>query len=215
MGRPETRKDPRICRVLSGVSGRRPLTLSHEVRAPSSVVVVCGASLHRPPAASRRRPRTLRSAATPARVPSLGFRRSLCATSAGDVYWLDRAPSSILTVHPRRFARPRWVLPSPASRVCFTPLPRPGFSPSGVCPSLGSRSAFPLPLPSVLSAAPTAVARAIEDPLGCRALLSPRVRCRPLPVKDAFGPIPSWVFLLRVSGLPSLRAISRPGRPRR
>jgi hypothetical protein len=151
MGRPETRKDPRICRVLSGVSGRRPLTLSHEVRAPSSVVVVCGASLHRPPAASRRRPRTLRSAATPARVPSLGLRRSLCATSAGDVYWLDRAPSSILTVHPRRFARPRWVLPSPALRVCFTPLPRPGFPFRGLSLDT-SRTGFLRPLPSVRSA---------------------------------------------------------------
>jgi hypothetical protein len=56
-------------------------------------------------------------------------------------------------------------------QVCFALLPRPGFSPSGVCPSLGSRSAFPLPLPSVLSAAPTAVARAVEIAFEFRALL--------------------------------------------
>jgi len=31
---------------------------------------------------------------------------------------------------PRRFARPRRLAPPLASRVCFTPLPRPGFAPS-------------------------------------------------------------------------------------
>jgi len=35
---------------------------------------------------------------------------------------------------PRRFSRPRRLAPPPASRVCFTPLPRPGFALQGVSP---------------------------------------------------------------------------------
>jgi hypothetical protein len=110
-----------------------------------------GTVLHRPPAVSRLRPRTLRSAAHAARAPSMGFRRSLFATSAGDVHWLSRAPSSTLTVHPRRFARPRWFSPSPALRACFIPLPRTGFPYRGLSLD-SSRTGFLRPLPSFRSA---------------------------------------------------------------
>jgi hypothetical protein len=49
---------------------------------------------------------------------------------------------------PRRFSRPRRFAPPPALRVCFTPLPRPGFALQGVVPRRGAVPGFPDRLPS-------------------------------------------------------------------
>jgi hypothetical protein len=55
-----------------------------------------------------------------------------------DIDWpsplASELPSSRPTVRPRRFSRPRRFTPPPASRVCFTPQPRPGFSFQGLFP---------------------------------------------------------------------------------
>lgn len=115
-------------------------------------------SLRRPPAVSRSRPRILRSAAVPARAPSWGFRLSLFATSASDVHWLVRAPSSNLTVHPRRFARPRWFAPSPALRACFIPLPRAGFPFREFVPRCEPYRVSPARCPLSVQTSPTAPA---------------------------------------------------------
>jgi len=47
------------------------------------------------------------------------------------------------TVRPRRFARPRRLAPPKALRVCFTPLPRPGFALQGIVPLRGAVPGFP------------------------------------------------------------------------
>ena len=68
-------------------------------------------------------------AATPG-PPSWGLQPSLFATSTGSK---SRAGFPIpAQIRPRRFSRPRRFASLPASWVCFTPQPRPGFSPSGV-----------------------------------------------------------------------------------
>jgi hypothetical protein len=53
-----------------------------------------------------------------------------------------RDPTPELTFRPRRFARPRRFSPPPALRVCFTPLPRPGFALQGFVPLRGAVRAF-------------------------------------------------------------------------
>jgi len=59
-----------------------------------------------------------------------------------------RDPTPELTFRPRRFARPRRFTPPPALRVCFTPLPRPGFALQGFIPLRGAVPGFPGRLPS-------------------------------------------------------------------
>ena len=55
---------------------------------------------------------------------------SLIATSAGAS--TCREHPNLTAFRPRRFSRPRRLSPIPASRVCFTPLPRPGFTLRGL-----------------------------------------------------------------------------------
>ena len=59
----------------------------------------------------------------------LGVAASLIATSAGSN---ARRVPSFGALRPRRFSRPRRFTSLPTWWVCFTPLPRPGFPPSGV-----------------------------------------------------------------------------------
>ena len=44
---------------------------------------------------------------------------------------------------PRRFSRPRRFAPPPTLRVCFAPLPRPGFALQGIVPLCGAVPGFP------------------------------------------------------------------------
>ena len=69
---------------------------------------------------------------------------------------------------PRRFSRPRRLPPPPALRVCFTPLPRPGFtlqgfslarSRTGSSPALALLSFAPHPCPQFDPTAPGYSAR--------------------------------------------------------
>jgi hypothetical protein len=76
---------------------------------------------------------------------SLGVSSSLIATSAGGVHSCPGSQPRA-TVRPRRFARPRRFTPPPALRVCFTPLPRPGFALQGFVPLRGAEPGFPGPL---------------------------------------------------------------------
>ena len=108
---------------------------------PLQSTAACCLPAPAPPPATLRPPKTAR-----VRAPPLGF-CALIATSASGIH--TRAGSQPhASVRPRRFARPRRFSPPPALRVCFTPLPRPGFAPSGVSPSPRSRTGFPrLPCP--------------------------------------------------------------------
>jgi len=54
------------------------------------------------------------------------------------------------TVRPRRFSRPRRFTPRPASRVCFTPQPRPGFTFQGFVPAAQPRRLVGDPYPPVV-----------------------------------------------------------------
>lgn len=102
----------------------------HDFRRRS--ILSCASSLlrvlrDRPPVASRRR------------APPLGF----CPLR--DISRRSPPPDGLphpgcghprsAAFRPRRFARPRRLPPPPALRVCFTPLPRPGFSLQGVSPA--------------------------------------------------------------------------------
>jgi len=58
---------------------------------------------------------------------------SLIAASTSGVHICPGYHSRAL-VRPRRFSRPRRFAPPPALRVCFTPLPRPGFALQGFVP---------------------------------------------------------------------------------
>jgi hypothetical protein len=59
---------------------------------------------------------------------------------------------------PRRFSRPRRFVPPVTSRVCFTPLPRPGFALQGLVPDAKpcafSRASCPLVVHTPSSSAP-------------------------------------------------------------
>jgi len=54
--------------------------------------------------------------------------------------------------HPRRFSRPRWFAPPPASWVYFTPQPRPGFSLQGFAPHTQPDHLVDGPCPLVVGA---------------------------------------------------------------
>jgi hypothetical protein len=112
-----------------------------------------GCLLHRPPELAPRVHPLVRFASSsesrshsppawsPTRAPPLGscspsrhHRRSPLAPEA------SQAPG---TFRPRRFSRPRRLTPPTASRVYFTPQPRPGFTPQGFSPSRSHRDSSP------------------------------------------------------------------------
>ena len=91
---------------------------------------------------------------------------SLIATSTGGVH--DRGRPRPTPFRPRRFARPRRLPPPPILRVCFTPLPRPGFalqglplarSRAGSSPAVALLSFAPAPCPQFDPTAPGNSAR--------------------------------------------------------
>jgi hypothetical protein len=101
------------------------------------------------------------------------------------------------TFRPRRFSRPRRFPPPPASRVCFVPLPRPGFTPQGFS-SAHSGTGFRPPLPSCRSAfALPRCSRGARPPAAAfRALLRAPIRHAPQGLgRVAFDPLSSFSFL--------------------
>ncbi len=74
----------------------------------------------------------------------------LIATSAGAVHHSAGSRPTV-TFRPRRFSRPRRLTPPPALRVCFAPLPRPGFALQGFVPLREAVPAFRRPRHALLS----------------------------------------------------------------
>ena len=68
-----------------------------------------------------------------AETPSLGF----CSPSRHqyEKSTCERASQARPTVRPQRFSRSRRFPPPRTLRVCFAPLPRPGFTFQGFCPA--------------------------------------------------------------------------------
>jgi hypothetical protein len=120
--------------------------------------------------------RVSRVTAGPAKPGTSPGPSSLIATSACGVHTRGRPkPASF---RPRRFARPRRLSPPPASRVCFTPLPRPGFALQGLPSREAARARRP-PLPSGRSRRLPALGltrRLQETAPASRALLRSRIR---------------------------------------
>jgi hypothetical protein len=76
---------------------------------------------------------------------------SLIATSAGGVHHSAGNPDPAVTFRPRRFSRPRRFTPPPAFAGLFHPAATSRVCPSGVCPSLRSRTGFPRPNHALLT----------------------------------------------------------------
>jgi len=107
---------------------------------------------------------------------------------------LQRGPS-LVAFRPRRFARPRRFDPLLALRVYFTPLPRPGFHPSGISPP---GTAEPIRHRSVPSRRLAVVAyerlpaRASFHSPALRALLRAKSPLRVRRCYPTHRPFPSW-----------------------
>jgi len=103
------------------------------------------------------------------------------------------APNFDLTLRPWRFARLRRFSPPPALRVCFTPLPRPGFALQGFVPLRGAFAGFHRQLPSgPLKQIRLRLPAPANLPPSCRAL-TPHEECggSRQAVKPAATPRPS------------------------
>jgi len=61
-----------------------------------------------------------------------------------------RASQALPTVRPQRFSRSRRFAPPRALRVCFAPLPRPGFTSQGVVPAAQPERLIGAPYPLVV-----------------------------------------------------------------
>jgi hypothetical protein len=82
------------------------------------------------------------------------------ATSAAEIH-LRPGSQPRPTVRPRRFSRPRRVSPSTASRVCFTPQPRPGFTFQGFSPAAEPGRLVDGPCPPVVGPSAPAASRLV------------------------------------------------------
>jgi hypothetical protein len=141
---PRSRLDVRVSAAPCGLSSsHRPRLLSKPVHSPASFA---SPSEHeRPttcplfpqqPCDRREAKERLPGGSCPLR--DVSWRRPLAT----------EAPNLDLTLRPWRFARLRRLTPPPALRVCFTPLPRPGFALQGFVPHRGAFRRFPDELPS-------------------------------------------------------------------
>jgi len=124
---------------------------------------------------------------------------------------LRRSPS-FATFRPRRFARPRRFHPPLTLRVYFTPLPRPGFRPSGISPPSTAESIRHRSVPSRRLASVTCKRLPVRASFlgpALRALHRARSPLRLRQFYPAHRPIPSWAFsssrcsLFRPSETPS------------
>jgi hypothetical protein len=124
-------------------------------------------------------------------APSLGL-ASLFATSACSVLRRASIPGA---VRPRRFARPRRFDPLLALRVYFTPLPRPGFYPSGCSPLSTAEPIRHRSVPSrrlAVVAYERLPARASFHSPALRALLRAKSPLRLRRCYPTHRPFPSW-----------------------
>jgi len=119
------------------------------------------------PAATRAAP-SLRFLASPRHPRRRSARRSECQPAAA--------------FRPQVFSTSRRFAPHVASRACFIPQARPGFTLQGLLLP-GSRAASRRSLPSC---------RYRLAPAASRALLPPRVRCPPAAGEGVGGSMPSW-----------------------
>jgi hypothetical protein len=107
-------------------------------------------------------------------APSLGFRALFATSASGIVAMGVPLPNAF---RPRRFSRPRRFQPPPASRVCFTPQPRPGFTLQGFClASSRTISSMAVALSSLTNPRCRLPGATLAGP-ALRALLCRRVRC--------------------------------------
>jgi len=148
------------------------------------------------------------------RAPPMGFDSSSRHQPAASTPARDPTPE--LTFRPRRFSRPRRLAPPPALRVCFTPLPRPGFALQGFVPLRGAVPAFTgRVMPSCRRAEPPAGLTRRQRSRPRLQGLAPRGECgvdqcrlKPRPIRAPLG-----LLLLRVLSPRTMGAPSRPLRP--
>jgi len=106
-----------------------------------------------------------------------------------------RQGPSLAAFRPQRFARPRRFDPPPALRVYFTPLPRPGFHPSGISPSGTAEPIRHRPVPSrrlAMVAYERLPIRASFHGPHLRALIRAKSPLRIRRCYPTHRPLPSW-----------------------
>jgi hypothetical protein len=121
------------------------------------------------------------------------------ATSTDRVHVREPAPK-LASFRPRRFARPRRFTPQSVLRVCFTPLPRPGFALQGLSLSHRRTSSS---LAVTLTPLRSVACRRLPDDASTttpdhRALVNARIRCAPRRVSSRPARSPRELHLLRV-----------------
>jgi hypothetical protein len=105
--------------------------------------------------------------------------------------------STFAAIRPRRFARPRRFVPPLTLRVYFTPLPRPGFYPSGLSPPSTAEPIRHRSVPSRRLAMVAYVrlpARASFHSPALRALFRAKSPLRLRQCYPTHRPLPSWAF---------------------
>jgi len=121
-------------------------------------------------------PESLGFTAGPAKPGTFHGLPALIATSTNRVH--ARGHPKPASFRPRRFARPRRLAPLSASRVYFTPLPRPGFALQGFPLARSRTGSSPASCPLVVCAVPLPPVSRRRQSLvpAFRALLLSRVR---------------------------------------
>jgi len=168
---------------FDGVSSSHELPASFRVLRPAR----CSSYLAEP-----------RDPAQRSKSASLGV-PSLIAASTGGVHHSAGNPDPAVTFRPRRFSRPRRFAPPPAFAGLFHPAATSRVCPSGVCPSLRSRTGFPRPGHALLTLGAPACDQRMRPRLQG---LAPRRECGA--VRDGLGPDRSAPLV----GFPLLRVLS-------
>lgn len=101
-------------------------------------------------------------------------------------------------LRPRRFARPRRLLPQPTLRAYFISLPRPGFLLQGFVPRYESVPGFSGRLPSCRSASKPAISRSSSTALAFRGFLLASSAVTRVTVRSRAFRAPLGLFSLRV-----------------
>ena len=146
------------------------------------------------------------------RAPPMGS-LSLIAAPATGVHHSAGNPDPAVTFRPRRFSRPRRFAPPTAFAGLFHPAATSRVCPSGVCPSLRSRTGFPRPIHALLTLGAPACDQRMRPRLQG---FAPRLECGA--IQDGLGPDRSAPLvgfpLLRVLSPHNLAMPSHPLRPR-
>ena len=144
------------------------------------------------------------------RAPPLGFRPSSRHQPAAST--TRPGIPARTSFRPRRFSRPRRFAPPQASRVCFAPLPRPGFALQGFVPPRGSVPAFARPVHALLAVGPGPLSPRAFVPV-FRAFFPARSAVSPGLVQAPRIRAPPGLHLPRAFPPRTLEAPSRPLRP--